>query len=254
MYKKTLLFFALGALLTGTSCTSHYKIVNVDRTRIVIDDRYDQSPDSAAIAFLEPYKHAVDSMSCPLVGKAAMDLEKGRPESRLSNLLSDILVWGAERIGDKPDFAIYNMGGIRATIAKGDITYGDVLDVAPFENKLFMLTLSGEKVLQLMSEIAANGGEGVSKSVRMVITEDGKLVSVTINGKEIDKSKSYRIATIDYLAQGNDGMEAFKAGTDTKSLTEDKYNSRFVIMDYFKSQQSQGKVIKAEIEGRITVK
>lgn len=254
MNKKSLLVCTLGVLLTGASCTSHYKIVNVDRTRVVIDDRFDQSPDSAALAFLAPYKHAVDSMSSPVVGKAAMNLEKGRPESRLSNLLSDILVWGAERVGDKPDFAIYNMGGIRATIAEGDVTYGDVLDVAPFENKLCMLTLTGEKVMQLMNEIAANGGEGVSSSVRVVISQDNKLVSATINGKEIDSSKTYRIATIDYLAQGNDGLEALAAGTNINSLTEDRYNSRFVIMDYFKALTSKGKPVKAEIEGRITIR
>lgn len=254
MNKKSLLVCALGVLLTGASCTSQYKIVNVERTRVVIDDRFDQQPDSAAMAFIAPYKHAVDSMSSPLVGRAANDMERGRPESRLSNLLSDIMVWGAERVGDKADFAIYNMGGIRATIAKGDVTYGDVLDVAPFENKLCVFTLTGEKVMQLMNEIAARGGEGVSSSIRMVITKDNKLVSATIDGKEIDKTKNYRVATIDYLAQGNDGLEALASGTDMKSLTDDKYNSRFIIMDYFKGMMKKGKAVESEIEGRIIIK
>ena len=254
MNKKSLLVCALGVLLTGASCTSQYKIVNVERTRIVIDDRFDQSPDSAALAFIAPYKHAVDSMSSPIVGRAANDMEKGRPESRLSNLLSDIMIWGAERVGENPDFALYNMGGIRATIAKGDVTYGDVLDVAPFENKLSVFTLTGEKVMQLMNEIAANGGEGVSSSVRIVISNDNKLVSATINGKEIDKTKNYRVATIDYLVQGNDGLEALASATDIKSLTDSKYNSRFIIMDYFKDMMKKGKEVKSEIEGRIIIK
>lgn len=254
MNKKSLLVCALGVLLTGASCTSQYKIVNVERTRVVIDYRFDQSPDSTALAFIAPYKHAVDSMSCPLVGRAANDMEKGRPESRLSNLLSDIMIWGAERVGEKPDFALYNMGGIRATIAKGDVTYGDVLDVAPFENKLSVFTLTGEKVMQLMNEIAANGGEGVSSSVRIVISNDNKLVSATINGKEIDKTKNYRVATIDYLVQGNDGLEALASATDIKSLTDSKYNSRFIIMDYFKEMMKKGKEVKSEIEGRIIIK
>ena len=146
------------------------------------------------------------------------------------------------------------MGGIRATIAKGNVTYGDILDVAPIENKLCVFTLTGEKVVQLMNEIAARGGEGVSSSVRMVITNDNKLVSATINGKEIDKTKNYRVATIDYLAQGNDGLEALAAGTDMKSLTDDKYNSRFIIMDYFKGMMKKGKAVKSEIEGRIIIK
>ena len=31
---------------------------------------------------------------------------------------------------------MYNKGGIRADLTKGDVTYGDILDVAPFENKI----------------------------------------------------------------------------------------------------------------------
>lgn len=255
MNKKTLLVCALGALLTGaTSCTSQYKVVNVERTCVVIDDRFDEAPDSAAIALVAPYKVAVDSISCPLVGRAANSMERCAPESRLSNLLSDILVWGAERVGEKPDFSIYNMGGIRATLTAGDVTYGDILDIAPFENKLCVFSLTGEQVLKLMGEIAARGGEGVSHSVRMVMNKDNELVSVTINGREIDKNKSYRVATLDYLAQGNDGMPTLGEGTDVKSLTEDRYNVRFIIMDYFKSLMKQGKAAKSEIEGRIIVK
>ena len=255
MNKKTLLVCALGALLTGvTSCTSQYKVVNVDRTCVVIDDRFDQSPDSAALALVAPYKVAVDSISCPVVGRAANSMERCKPESRLSNLLSDILVWGAQRVGEKPSFAIYNMGGIRATLTAGEVTYGDILDVAPFENKLCVISLTGEQVLTLMNEIASRGGEGVSGSVRMVITKDNKLSSIKIDGKEIDKNKTYRIATLDYLAQGNDGMPTLGKGTDIKSLTEDKYNVRFIIMDYFKSLMKQGKAAKSDIEGRIIVK
>ena len=29
---------------------------------------------------------------------------------------------------EKPDFAIYNMGGIRAALSKGDVTYGELGD------------------------------------------------------------------------------------------------------------------------------
>ena len=42
---------------------------------------------------------------------------------------------------------------------------GDVLDVAPFENKISFLTLSGDKVKELFEQMARRGGEGVSASV-----------------------------------------------------------------------------------------
>ena len=42
---------------------------------------------------------------------------------------------------------VYNMGGMRADLPKGDVTYGDVLNIAPFENKITFATLSGADVL-----------------------------------------------------------------------------------------------------------
>ena len=146
------------------------------------------------------------------------------------------------------------MGGIRAALSKGKVTYGDVLDVAPFENKICFLTLSGEKVLELFSQIAMRGGEGVSKGVQLVITKDGQLLSARVNGKEIDPQASYRITTIDYLAQGNDGMPAFKSGTDLNSPKDDKNNARYVITDYFREMMKAGKAVDAKVEGRIIIR
>ena len=134
------------------------------------------------------------------------------------------------------------------------MTYGDVLDVAPFENKICFLTLTGEKVKELFAQIAKRGGEGVSKGVELVITKDGQLVSARLNGKEIDPSAKYRVTTIDYLAQGNDGLVAFKSATDLNSPQEDSNNARYVIRDYFQEMMKQGIVVDAKVEGRIVIK
>ena len=237
-----------------SSCKSHYEMTGITRTRILIDSVYDRQPDQAAAQFLAPYTRVVDSLMNPIVGETAEYLEVDRPESRLTNLASDILVWVGKRFNEKPDFGVYNKGGVRSALPKGKITKGDILDMAPFENKICFLTLTGEKVLQLFREMAGNGGEGVSHSVRMVITRDGKLVSATINGKPVDPQASYRIATLDYVAQGNDKMEAFKSKTQVVSPQGEKDNIRYFIMDYFEEQMKAGRKVDAQIEGRITVK
>ena len=152
------------------------------------------------------------------------------------------------------DFAVYNMGGIRAAFAKGKVTYGDVVDVAPFENKICFLTLTGKKVRELFAQIAATGGEAVSHGVNLVISKDHKLMDCKLNGMPIDDNKSYRVATLDYLAQGNDKLEAFKSGTDVVSPQTQENNVRFIIMNYFREQKAQNKPVSREIEGRIVVK
>ena len=252
--RKLLLLLAVPSVMLFTACTSHYRLTDVTRTRILIDNTYDASPDAAAVAFLAPYKAKVDSVMGPVVGEVARDMDVDRPESALSNLLPDIFMYMAKHYNEKADFAIYNMGGIRAALSKGKVTYGDVLDVAPFENKICFVTLTGEKVLELFKQIAMRGGEGVSKGVQLVITKDGDLVSARLNGKEIDPKASYRITTIDYLAQGNDGLTAFKDGTDLNAPQDDKHNARYVITDYFREMMKAGKAVDAKVEGRIIVK
>ena len=200
-----------------------------------------------------PYKHDVDSIMSPVVGQIARYMAAKKPESELSNLLADILMWAGKLYQEKPDFSVYNMGGIRAAFAQGEVTYGDVLDVAPFENKIAFVTLSGEKVLELFRQMAMTGGEAVSHGVQMVITSDGKLKSVRINGEDVNPQASYRVASIDYLIQGNDRLEAFKAKTDVKSPQEVSNNLRFIIMDYFREQAAKGIVVDSRIEGRCVV-
>ena len=139
-------------VMMGTSCKSHYEMSGISRTRILVDKRYDAQPDAGASAFMAQYKHEVDSIMSPVVGQIARYMAAKKPESELSNLLADILMWAGRSYDEKPDFSVYNMGGIRAAFAKGNVTYGDVLDVAPFENKISFLTLTGENVLDLFSQ------------------------------------------------------------------------------------------------------
>lgn len=244
---------AVAVLVGASACSSHYALTGVERSRIVVDKRYDQNPDSRAAAFLAPFKQQVDSVMGPVLGTVARDMVASRPESTLSNLLPDILVWAGSKYGEKPDLGIYNVGGIRAALTKGEVTYGDVLDVAPFENKICFLTLTGDKLMELFRQIARRGGEGVSHGVELVITADGQLRSARLHGKEIDPAKSYRLTTIDYLAQGNDQMDAFKSGTDLNAPQEDSNNSRYIIMDYFRQQHAQGIAVDAQLEGRIRI-
>lgn len=244
----------LALLILTASCTTHYQVTDVKGSRVIVDKRYDTALDAEAWTFLAPYKQQVDSVMGPVVGTVACDMAADRPESNLSNLLADILVWAGKFYNEQPVLGVYNMGGIRAALTKGEVTYGDVLDVAPFENKICFITLSGAKLLELFEQMAQTGGEGVSKGVEMVITKDNQLVSVRLHGKEIDPAASYRVTTIDYLLQGNDKMMAFRNGTDIVSPKEDSNNTRYIIVNYFKEKQKMGEVVDAKIEGRTVVK
>lgn len=258
MTKQLFISGILASFLLTSCAPKHYQLVSVERTRIIIDSRYDQNPDQAAAKLLEPYKRVNDSIMGPVLGQVAHNMHPERPESDLSNLVSDILIWASKDYNESPVLAIYNMGGIRADLTKGNVTYGDVLDVAPFENKICFTTLSGVKMMELLRQIAHRGGEGVSKGLELVIKmqpdgEHGEFVSAKLHGKEIDPQGEYRVATINYLLEGNDGMPALREGTNIVSPQDKSNNTRFLIMNYFRDKQERGEVVDAQVEGRIKV-
>ncbi|MBR1410702.1 MAG: 5'-nucleotidase C-terminal domain-containing protein [Prevotella sp.] len=253
MRKKQLLLGSFAMLMIASCAPKHYQVVSVERTRIIVDSRYDKNPDQKTAEFIAPFKRVNDSIMGPVVGQVAHNMHPTRPESDLSNLVSDILVWASKDYNEQPVLGVYNMGGIRADLTKGNVTYGDVLDIAPFENKICFTTLTGEQMMQLFRQIAHRGGEGVSHGVELVITEGGDLVSARLHGKEIDPKADYRITTINYLLEGNDGMPALKTGKNTIAPDDPSNNTRFLIMNYFRDKQAKGEIVDSKVEGRIKV-
>lgn len=67
-----------------TAVAQKYHVTSVSRERIMIDKRY--AADKDAEALLAPYKHKVDSVMSPLVGRSAKYMRSHGPESELSNL------------------------------------------------------------------------------------------------------------------------------------------------------------------------
>lgn len=133
------------------------------------------------------------------------------------------------------------------------MTFGDVMAVSPFENHICFLTLTGDVLMELFSQMASTGGECVSKGVRLVFTKDGQLRSATLNGKKIKPKRKYRIATIDFLAQGNDKMLAFKKKTDYVNYNDEAHDAREVFAKYFTYMMEKGIKVEPKVEGRVIV-
>ena len=238
-------------VMMASACTTHYTVTGIERTRLLIDKTYDVPATSEVTTLMGKFTPKVNDLMSPVIGEAAMPLEPYKPESPMGNLLPDILVWSGKFYNEKPDFGIYNIGGMRAALAKGKITIGDVFEVAPFENKVCFVTLTGEMVLQLMQQIVSQRGEGVSREVRIVGTKDRRLKSVTISGRPVDPAAKYRIATVDYVAHGNDKLVAFKSATDLHFPTEEEALTREVMIKYVKEMAAKGLPVSSSIEGRI---
>jgi len=232
-------------LLVPMYCLGQRQIVT---ERIEVTNRLDAQLDKEALAVMEKFKPAVDSVMAPVLGKSLVGMSAGRPESLLSNWAADVLVEFSDFLdGKKADMGLVNVGGLRNNMPKGTIRRGDIILISPFDNRLAIAQLKGSDLMGLFQDIAAVRGEGVSHEVKLEITPDGKLLDAKLNGKTIDPERIYRIATLDYLAEGNDKMYSLK-----KAVKLDVSN--LFTRDCMMNSIQQHKTINSSIEGRIVIK
>lgn len=247
-----ILFLAGWSATCGlVSCHSTYEVTHVEGIRVAIDSTWDAQPDSEAAALLVPYQAKVDSVMFQVIGNAEISMDRYRPESPLSNLVADVLREAATEVTGKPaDVGLVNMGGIRNSLTQGDITTGNIYEILPFENSLCVLTLKGSVLKQLFENIAARGGEGVS-GIQLTISKERKLLKSSVGGQPIEDEKFYTVATIDYLADGNDGMTALPQAE--KRECPEGATLRSLFMQYVERQTKAGKKVTSRMEKRITV-
>jgi 2',3'-cyclic-nucleotide 2'-phosphodiesterase (5'-nucleotidase family) len=234
------------------SCTQQrYAVSSMKGQRYSLVAANYQNTDPAMQQLISKYKGHLDKEMGQLVGVASQNMPLGRPESLLTNFTSDAMLEIAkDKMTDNDcDLAFVNVHGHRADLAKGNITVGNVYEVYSFDNTLALAKLKGDVLMKIFESYAKMGGAGISGNARLKV-KDGKLVSATLNGKPIDKNKVYTVVTLDYLADGNDGMEAMKEAVEIKKTS---VTLRDGMMEYIKEQTAKGKEISSVLDGRITI-
>ena len=247
--QRSLLLFGLSIVLSFSAwqCKSHVKygtLVNkpVDQT---------SANNSVNDSIIKPYKIEKDKQMDVVLNTSDSDLESGRPESKLGNLITDLSIVIANSYykptdGLNIDFCLMNNGGLRTSIPKGPITMGLAFEVMPFENQLVVLTLSSEKTHELFEYLAQKGGDPISNAV-VGIKED-QPVNIMINKQPFESDRSYKVLTTDYLARGGDKMNFF---FDPIAYELVGIKLRDAMIEYFENMAVQNKTIDANIEGRI---
>ena len=203
--------------------------------------------------FIKPYKEKVESEMNTVLSFTSKDLVRtdGELESSLGNLMADLCYQRANpvfnaRTNKNIDFAMFNYGGIRAGITKGEIKTQNAFQLMPFENNLVVVELTGEKMLDLANYLLnAKKAHPISEHVKAIIENDK--IDFKINNKSIDNNKTYFVLTSDYLQNGGDSMIFFKNPVELHKLD---YKVRNAIIDYFKEIDT----VKVELDGRFIKK
>lgn len=216
---------------------------------IPVNDRLDGRIDSNAAKLLKPYRHGVDSLMVVKVATSTKTLDSAEPA--LLNMVTDfVLQKGSELTAANIDLAIMNKGGIRRSLPEGDITKGMIITMLPFENHITVLELKGIDLKAALDVMAGRHGDGVSKGVKITYDDHtGKCTGISINGQRIEDNRIYRIATIDYLANGGDYMKPFTNGRIIGKSEQILYDD---LLDYLESDKMKGKSLNPSNEERMT--
>lgn len=198
---------------------------------------------------IAPYKAEKEKSMNVVIGESVETIEVGKPESKLTNLIADILLTEARKYIADVDMAVTNIGGIRRPLYKGNITIGDVFEILPFDNSLLVFEYKGEDLLALADAIAAKGGESIAG---MTLTINGeKAENVKINGEPIDSVRIYKVITTDYLSWGNDQLEPLANYINSTPLN---MMMRDAMFDYVTCATINNQKISAKTDNRITIK
>jgi 5'-nucleotidase/UDP-sugar diphosphatase len=223
-------------------------------------DTADVTPDAKVEARVAAYASELGAELGQPIGTTTTELDSRNAtvrggEAAIGNLFAD-----AVREATKADVVLVNGGGFRGGKvypAGTQLTRKDVLTELPFLNKAYVLELTGAQLKEALEQGFTGAENEVGRFPQvsgMRIKADvaravgQRVVGVTVNGKPLNPSAKYRLATNDYLANGGDGYAALKAAKVLVGEAEADLIAN-IVMAYIRAK---GTVAPA-LDGRIVV-
>lgn len=171
--------------------------------------------------------------------------------TNLTNLITDAYFAKAVALGFSPDIAIMNSGGIRRTIKKGIVTYGDILQVMPFGCELVVCQMSGQEIYKALmhgeypqvshAKLSYTNYDDTIRLEKMTIKKGNRY-------ETLDFEKNYIVVTNTYISSGKDGYITFEG---KENLVKESILDTDILIEYL---QSLKQPIQYTSEIRKTVK
>ena len=183
-------------------------------------------PDEETAARIAEMGAPIEEMKKKVVAKAASDIDGDRAncrvrECQMGNLVADAML---ERVSSQGvEIAIQNGGGLRASIGSGNVTMGDVLTVLPFQNTLSTFEVTGETIIAALENGVSQMEEvkgrfpqvaGLSFAVNPSAEVGSRVSKVFVGGSPIDRGKTYKVVSNNYVRNGGDGYKMFRSASN----------------------------------------
>jgi 2',3'-cyclic-nucleotide 2'-phosphodiesterase (5'-nucleotidase family) len=188
----------LGRLdLTLEQTAGTWRIKDYKGALLPVTSSVPEDPRVAAVVakYWDPIKEKYGAV----VGQAGEDFTQRGADEAEYHLVADAV---REALG--ADVGIENMGGVRAPLIRGPITYGDMVTLDPFPNTIVTFRATGRQLMEVLQR-----ARPAVSGIRYVVEGD-RLVEATINGRPIEDDRVYTGTTNSYMA----GIPAFRDITD----------------------------------------
>jgi 2',3'-cyclic-nucleotide 2'-phosphodiesterase (5'-nucleotidase family) len=179
----------------------------------------DQPEDSVVKSMVDGYLTQLSEKRKEVLGEAVATLDASdetirRGETNFGDFTCDAV---RERLG--VEVVLLNSGGIRASLPKGPILRGDVLQAVPFGDTLHRLTLPGRVIREALDRgvsrnPAENPGEFLQIAGLTYQIDGAHAVNITVAGQPLDENKNYTVAINDFMAEGGDKFDMLKNRPD----------------------------------------
>lgn len=236
--------FSLGTAFDAINLTVDRKTGDVVEAtaRVVLTCNTGATPDAETAALVAEYDQQISPIESRVIGTASEDIRAPNTptdtdlspagETALGDLIAD-----AQRDYADADIAFMNPGGIRAPIQAGEVTYGELFAVQPFDNQVVRMQLTGDQIYRLLEQQwqpQADGSirERILQVSGLQVTYDAsrpvgdRIVNVTrSDGTRIDPNNTqttYTVAANSFIATGGDGFTVFEeASASQETLGSD---------------------------------
>lgn len=203
--------------------------------------------DPATVGAINQWKEKVKQITNEPVTTIPVALTRSYgEESVMGNMVADAI------LNTYPgyDMALTNSGGLRQDIDAGSVTVGQIISAFPFPNTIHQLEMKGADLYTLFEHGAGltNGILQVSRGVEIIYDAKkpvgSRILSAKLNGVSIDRSKTYKVLTSNFLSDGGDGFVAFKNAQSKKKTNQEIVQSMISYLKLFKEY-------KPALEGRV---
>jgi 2',3'-cyclic-nucleotide 2'-phosphodiesterase (5'-nucleotidase family) len=187
------------------------------------------------------------------IGTSSIDITRTfGNESLMGNFVCDVMA----KFTDS-DFAFINFGELYGDLYKGEISRLDMFRLIPFNRAMVVIEMSGDTLKQIIESTLGNIHAGLAISGGKVEYDpnrpvQNRLTFVQVGEYPLYPKKVYRVATIDYIANGFAGFDLLTK-IDSSRIFRTGALLRDFLIEYIK-QNSPLDQTKVLIDNRWIVK